>query len=295
MPSAPAHQHPSTAPTVALLPKKQEAAPTSSQDTTRIFLLKRIEAVGPHGVLLPKPEKTIALFAFLCLSAGRFITKDELAETFWNNSNRECALDSLRHAIYSLARIEATWTLTRERRGISLDVRNCWVDVFEIADLPELLLQDIYGISNTLDKWIHGQRAAYERRWYDVLGRQIKELTAAGGDPSRRATVARQLLGVLPSSGLGIRTLMTAFVDLGERTEAIRAFESYRGSIEDDGLPLSSETAALYKEIRSIPKIEGSISSYADRVWDNYREELAANFATCGISGDRWRKTSCQR
>jgi TolB-like protein/DNA-binding SARP family transcriptional activator len=217
---------------------------------TRIFLLKRTEAVGPAGALLPKAEKTIALFAFLCLSGGRLISKDELADIFWENSNRERAFDSLRHAISSLARIDATWKLKRERRGASLDVKNCWIDAFEIADLPELLLQDIYGISKSLDRWIQGQRAIYERRWCDILEKQIAELTADSANPEQRAATARRLLGVLPSSGFGIRTLMTAFVDMDERAEAIRAFENYKRSIEEDGFPLSSETVALYTKIR---------------------------------------------
>src|SRR4051794_6955393 len=191
-----------------------EESDRNRADITRIFLLEKVTATGFTGEsLLPTAEKTRAVFAHLCLSGGKEVPRVELADMFWGQSRPEQGLDVLRHALFDLSQVPATWRLRRERRTASLDISDCWIDVFEIPDSPELLLKDLYGISPRFDMWVLEERAKYEARWNDLLHNQIADLISASAPPAERVVAARRLLNLRPSSGTAICALMNAFID----------------------------------------------------------------------------------
>jgi TolB-like protein len=228
-----------------------EVTGRNGEEITRIFLLEKVAATSSIGeLLLPNAEKTRAVFAYLCLSGGREVPRLDLVDMFWGQSRPEQGLDVLRHALSDLSRVPATWRLRRERRTVTLDVSGCWIDVFELADNPEVLLKDLYGISPRFDMWIMGERARYEARWNEVLKTQIADLVSTHAPPAERVMAARRLLNLRPSSGTAICTLMNAFSDMDERAEAIRAFERYRMIVENDGLSVSDQATSLYNAIR---------------------------------------------
>jgi TolB-like protein/DNA-binding SARP family transcriptional activator len=229
----------------------------NSEKITRISLLEKVNATGSAGEsLLPNAEKTRAVFAYLCLSGGRKISRIDLADMFWGQSRPEQGLDVLRHALADLNRVSATWRFHRERRTVTLEVSSCWIDIFEIPDRPELLLKDLYGISPRFDRWILEERAKYEAHWSEILQNRIADLILTNAPPVERIVAARQLFNLLPSSGTAICTLMNAFIDMDERAEAIRTFERYRMIVESDDLSVSDQAMSLYTAIRrqSLPK-----------------------------------------
>ena len=217
-------------------------------EITRIYLLEKVAATTTIGeYLLPTAAKTAALFAYLCLSGGQEVRKLDLAEMLWGDSRQ--GSDMLRQALLDLSRIPAAWRLRRERRTVSFDATGCWIDIFEIPDSPELLLKDVYGTSSRFDMWVLRERAKYEARWNDLLHNQIADLAAANAPPAERIVPARKLLNVRPYSGTAVCTLMSAFIDMGEPAEAIRAFERYKIMNENDDLPVSDKAVALYHTI----------------------------------------------
>jgi TolB-like protein/Tfp pilus assembly protein PilF len=168
---------------------------------------------------------------------------------------------ALRHALSDLDQAGGAWRLERERHSVRLDTTGCWIDAFEIPDRAELLLDDLYGVSVNFDQWLQAERVRYEARWHSALEQKIVDLIAQNAPPAQRAAAARELLALLPTSEIAVRTLMSAFVDMDERAEAIRAFERHRMLADADGLPVSQQSFALYSAIRTIPSISSRQAS----------------------------------
>jgi TolB-like protein/DNA-binding SARP family transcriptional activator len=226
----------------------------------RIYLLERVDMRASTGEsLMPKAEKTKAIFAYLCLSRAREVLRAELADMLWSRSGQEQGLDALRHALSDLSRVPAAWRLYRGRHIVSLDISNCWIDANEIINNPDFLLKDLYGISTRFDRWILEERAKYEARWNNILQNQIAGLVSAKAPPTERIVAARLLLNLRPSSGTAVCALMNAFVDMGERAEAIRAFEHYKMIVEKDGLSISDNAMSLYNSIRQQPSVRSAL------------------------------------
>jgi TolB-like protein/DNA-binding SARP family transcriptional activator len=259
-----------------------EISDPNGPEITRIFLLEKVSAIGSTGEsLLPKADKTRAVFAYLCLSGSREAPRLELVDMFWGQSRPEQGLDVLRHALSDLDQVPATWRLHRERRTVTLDVSDCWIDVFEIPDSPELLLKDLYGISPRFDMWIMGERATYEARWNEVLETQIADLVSTHAPPAERVIAARRLLNLRPGSGNAICALMNAFIDMDERAEAIRAFERHRMILENDALFVSDKAMSLYNAIRQ----QSSRQSASRLPIQNKTYAIAAAPGTLGVGG----------
>src|SRR5215213_8837498 len=144
----------------------------TSQDTTRIFLLGRTEALGTNGKkFLPNARKTRAVFAYLCLCQGEVLARARIADLIWDRSGSVQSLDALRHALADLSHAGGSWRLERERHTVRLDASDCWIDAFEVPDRPERLLDDLQGVSVSFDHWIMEERARFEARWRAVLER----------------------------------------------------------------------------------------------------------------------------
>jgi TolB-like protein/DNA-binding SARP family transcriptional activator len=237
--------------------------------TRRIFFLGATRVIGSAGTdILPRAKKTKAIFAYLCLSQGEPLPRENLAEMFWNESPGTRGRDALRHALAELSHVDAGWKFERERNTVRIDTTGYWIDAFEIPDRPDRLLQDLFGVSPEFDRWLHGERARFEMRWRNVLGPKLDALIAQNAPAERRAAAARELLAVLPIHGGAIRGLMTALVDEGETADAIREFERHRLECESVAAPVSSKTLELYNTIRtsSVVQLGRPVSSGSSRI-----------------------------
>lgn len=225
---------------------------------SRIYLLGQMQVAGPNGEnLLPRAKKTRALLAYLCVSGAQVIPRTTIAEMIWHNSGPTQGLEALRHAIGQIDRIGGGWRIDRERHTVRFDATGCWLDIHEVSDLPDRLLRDLYGIiSIPFDHWLLGERARYETRWQTTLERQLGDLVDRKASPEERARAAEEIFAVLPTHSGAINALMTAFADMDEPAEAVRAFERYRARAEKAEVPISRRTTALYEAIRRGPKVK---------------------------------------
>src|SRR5262249_21343408 len=155
-----------------------------------------------------------------------------------------------RHALNDLNRT-GYWQLEKDHDTVQLDISGYWVDAFEMPEQPEMLLEGLYGISPAFDHWLVGERTRLEHFWQTRLEKELDELTIEGAAPELRAAAARKLLNVIPSHEAAVRCLMTAFVDLGDHSQAIREYERFQRVVSSSlGIPPSEKTSALYEAIR---------------------------------------------
>ena len=217
-----------------------------------IYLWGATKVIGPTGEdILPRAKKDKAVFAILCLAKGQVVARSRLADLLWDRSGERQGLDSLRHALIRLARLDGNWKLERDDHTVRLDTTGCWVDAFEVPDHPDRLLQDLYGTSAKFDQWLLGERSRTETRWKATLQRKLESLIAERALPEIRAQAARDLLLVVPTHEIAVRSLMAAFVDQGEPAEAVREFERHKLLCDSlDGLPIAPATRNLYEQIR---------------------------------------------
>src|ERR1051326_4926881 len=109
------------------------------QQTTRIYLLGSIRAVGPNGEnILPHAKKAQAVLAYLCLARGKPLSRSQIAGVVWDRSGERQARDSLRHALSELE-CAGPWRIETDLSMVRLDVTACWIDAFESPDQPDVL------------------------------------------------------------------------------------------------------------------------------------------------------------
>lgn len=229
-------------------------APISKREV-RVHLLGRMRAIGSSGEnILPRAKKTQAVLAYLILTQGEGLLRNRVAGMIWDRSGEAQARESLRHALNELNRT-GYWQLEKDHDTVRLDISGYWVDAFEIPEQPDMLLEGLYGVSPAFDHWLVGERTRLEHFWQSRLEKELHELTTRGAAPELRAAAARKLLNVVPSHEAAVRSLMTAFVDLGDHSQAIREYERFQRVLTSSlGVPPSEKTAALYEAIRLVSR-----------------------------------------
>ena len=260
-----------------------------TEEVTRITLLGQMRASGPDGNnVLPRAKKTQAVLAYLCLANGQRLSRSLIAGMVWARSGETLARDSLRHALRELGQV-GTWRLEADRGTVLLDTTACWIDAFETPDRPDLLLDNLYGLSPTFDEWLIGERLRFEIRWQTTLEKELNDLTAQDAAPALRAAAARKLLNFVPTHEPGMRSLMTAFAEMDDRAQATREYERFRLVMSSSlGMAPSEKSVALYEAIRLQARAKAAHTvnrnrpsdEPADRAGDLLRASSPPNGAT---------------
>src|SRR5262249_29838741 len=130
------------------------------------------------------------------------------------------------------------------RDGARIDMASCWVDAVallqtfeqapEQSDGHELriaadrLLEDLDGLSPSLDQWLAAERSqlgvAVRQEFEGALARFEQDDVGA----ERRAAVARRLFAFDATHEGATRLLMRGLVERGEPAQAIREYERCR-------------------------------------------------------------------
>ena len=229
----------------------------------RIYLVGRMRAVAPDGEdILPRARKTCGLLAYLCLARGERVSRSRLAGVLWDRSGDPQARMSLRHALSELNTIangRIPGLVEVERDWIRIDVSACWIDAFEVPDHSERLLEDFDGISPSFDRWLASERVRFEDRLRTALENDLNRLIEDDAGPELRAAAARRLINFEPTHESAVRSLMTAFVQMGDRAQAVREYERCRNSLQRMlDLTPSKETVALYEAMRLMSQTRGA-------------------------------------
>jgi len=210
-----------------------------------------MRALGPGGEdILPRAKKTQAVLAYLCLAQGGRVSRSRVAGIIWDRVSEVQARDSLRHALNELERI-GSWSIETERETVRLDITACWIDALESPEEPDLLLDDLHGISPAFDQWLLGERSRFENRWKAKLEADLNDLVVKDAAPDLRSAAARRLLNFMPTHEPAFRSLIKAFADMGDSVQAVREFERFRQVVKAAlGISPSEQTTALYSAIR---------------------------------------------
>jgi DNA-binding SARP family transcriptional activator len=239
----------------------------------RIHLLGSMRATTYLGEdILPRGRKARAILACLCLASGERIPRTRLATLLWDRVPDDQARKSLRQSLRELTRVMgplATELISANRDTIRLDSELCWIDALALlapqpnvsnslrSDLAGLctgeLLEELDGASPSFDQWLLSERTRFTEKLRTLLEAEFVQLTQSGHDPAKHASAARRLIAFEPTHEGASRALMRALSEMGERAQAIRAYERCREALKKtlDVQP-SRETQALYKAIRAL-------------------------------------------
>jgi len=227
-----------------------------------------MRAVAPGGDdILPRSRKTRALLACLCLARGERVSRSRLAGLLWDRSGDAQARMSLRHALSELNTIingRVPGLIEIERDVVRLDARACWIDAFAVPDHSERLLEDFDGISSAFDHWLTIERVQFEDRLRAMLEKELNRLTDENAAAELRAAAARRLINFEPTHEGAVRSLITAFVEMGDRAQAVREYERCRTALQSMlDLTPSKETVALYEALRLMSQARGAAPKYS--------------------------------
>jgi len=216
-------------------------------------------------------KRARALLGCLCLIPGERITRGRLAGLLWDRSPEQQARASLRQALYDLGTAiddRAPNLLSVDREYVCVHPEYCWIDAAWIlsplgdgrddgqdllAPPAERLLEDFDGLSAAFDQFLQGERTRLHNTLKRSLEAQLNHAVAANKTAAESASIARKLITVEPTNETAVRTLMRAFVDLGDRAQAIREFERLRRTLRIMlDIDPSKETYALYEATRAL-------------------------------------------
>ena len=224
---------------------------------------------GGEPVLL-SGRKDQALLGFLALSPGVTYSREKLAALLWSDSGERQARDSLKQALLRLRRCLEPYAiepLVTDRQTVTLNRDRLWVD----ARVFETLLQDRSAESiaraaslyaGDLLEGLHVQDASFED-WLQIERERLRALVTEAsaelmalsledGRRDRAACAARRLLSLDPLHEAACRTLMQVQAERGERTQALKLYETLRCRLQQElAVEPEPETVALYRSIRS--------------------------------------------
>ncbi len=210
--------------------------------------------------LLARKARTALL---VHLAVEREVSREALLATFWPESAPENARHALRQGLYQLRQsLGEDWLESRTHEIRVTD--RIWTDLgaFESAIdrgdpeaaariytgpfLDGIHLVDLPG----WERWVDGCRARCARAFRHTC-RDWMELEYGAGRSERAVEVGELWVAADPLDDEAQHRLIQALADAGERTEAIRQFETYRRTLEAEGLWPLDETLALIDRLES--------------------------------------------
>lgn len=218
-------------------------------------------------------SKAPALLAYLVVT-GRPHQRDSLAALLWGEMPDADAKNNLRQTLTNLRKLaEPNLVITRETVGWNTAVP-CHLDVTQFEDLLQASREDVADPIRTLqpaaalyqgdflagfyirdapefEEWMLGQRARFRELALHAL-HTLTQQHLARREYGQTIDCATRLLNLDPWREESHRQLMLALVRSGQRTAALRQYETCRDVLDRElGVKPSNETTALYERIRA--------------------------------------------
>ena len=226
------------------------------------------------------------VFAYLLASAGRPVSRDELAEALWGDELpatwekglsvlvsklrallNDCGLDGARSltsafGCYQLVLPPGTWidvvvadeSATAAERALAAgELEQARVDASAAASLARrTFLPGEHG------RWVEDERAGLRETLVRALD-SLAEVHRRSGDSAAAIRAAEELVALEPFRETGYRRLMEAHIAAGNRAEALRVYEQCRRLLADElGTYPSPETESIYRGLLEAPSGSGS-------------------------------------
>ena len=259
-----------------VLPGTEQAQPAVFAPAVQVFALGGFKVVV-RGQVLPEHawrRKTARqLFKILLSRANRRVTRDEVVELLWPESDPEPAssnlrstMFALRHALEPSAEPSGFAVVFSDRDSIWLrpDIE-LWVD----ADIFEHTVEQAWRSSDPLslleqasslytghylpedlyEDWATERRDALKQQWAELQIRLSRELEQRG-DPDAAARPLHHLLQVDPCDERAAQEAMLLLNRQGRRAEALRIYQRLVQALKQDlDVEPSETTNELHRQI----------------------------------------------
>jgi DNA-binding SARP family transcriptional activator/tetratricopeptide (TPR) repeat protein len=237
-----------------------------------------------------RPREMGLLIYLAFAGPGAFRRRDTILALFWPESPEDRARHTLNQMLYRLRRAlgdEALISRGQDDIGTSADHLRCdaadfrqaleearWEDALTLYRGPFLPGFFVSGAPD-LERWIDEERQAHRRGARDAAA-ALSEQLEREGDLRGAADWARRAWEIEPASDSLLRRPLALLHRLGERSEALVLFETFRRRMADEyGLEPSVETMERVARIRG----EGVVGSEGGGQW------TAVPDATAGEAG----------
>jgi DNA-binding SARP family transcriptional activator len=236
----------------------------------RFICLGSVDLVGRDGApvveVLAQPKR-VALLTYIALfNHGGFVPRDLLLEIFWPESDTEHARNSLNQALHRLRSALGSEALeARGKHEIRLNRDVVWCDALAFRDAAEEwrtgkatrlyqgdLLEGFHAsLSARFQHWLDEERRRLRRRFCDSAWRRAEEAEGAG-DSAMALQLAREAVSKAPFDEIALRRLMELLTRLGDRAEALRAYELFRTRLAEElGVEPDPVTEKLAEALRA--------------------------------------------
>jgi DNA-binding SARP family transcriptional activator len=239
-----------------------EAALRQPAAALRLRLIGQMSASNAQGdVALPRTRKTRGLLAILALAAPQPVLRSHITGLLWSTREREQGRASLRQCVHEMQEFLGHLGMDEVQAGrqhLRMSEGQIWVDLLALgaatAVRPEALgllqaglLEDLVGLDPAFDHWL----AEQDRRMRDGAAAVAACLLAQEHEPGAVIAAGRLLVGISPTHEAGWRRLIQAYLDSGERSAALEAFDQCgRALREGAGLEPSEDTRSLLAPAR---------------------------------------------
>ncbi len=208
-----------------------------------------LDAQGQPGAF--STRKSGLLLARLAMAGSEGMARSRLIALLWSDRQERQARGSLRQALFALRKTFEPLgadVILGQREKVALapgvlhvDARrvrqlSTSTEARDLAELRELylgpLLDGVDVVDEAYEQWLVPERAQLQRSVLDALRRLMREQRASGDEGLERT--ARALTNLDPTCEESHRIVMTILAERGDRSGALRMFETLRGRLRDE-------------------------------------------------------------
>jgi DNA-binding SARP family transcriptional activator/tetratricopeptide (TPR) repeat protein len=221
----------------------------------------RILRDGAELDRLPAQRLRAALLVYMAVE--QCASRDTLVTVFWPESSEARARHALRQSLYHLRReLGSEWLQLRTHDlcvsgDIRIDVHdfNAALAAGEYETAAHLYAGPFLGGIHLADlqpwqSWVDAQRVLYARAFRRAC-REWVDARRRTGDVQGAVDAAQHWLAPDPLDDEAQHALIAALADTGERTAALRQYETYARLLEAESLTPLDATVALIERVRS--------------------------------------------
>ena len=213
------------------------------------------------------------LFKVLLTRPGRRMTRDEVVELFWPESDTDAAASNLRSTLYAMRRALETSKAAAPAEVIFADHSSVWLgteaqlwmdavaferkvaeawrspDPLPLLEEASALYAGDYLPDDVFEDWAGERREALKRTWTE-LQFGLAQALETRSDVSAAMQPLERLLRADPSDERAAQELMKLLARHGRRSDALRVFQRLTQSLRDDlDVHPSPDTAELHRQI----------------------------------------------
>jgi len=212
-----------------------------------------------------------ALFVYLTIE--RRVSRETLTAMFWPESDAENARHALRQSLYHLRKAVGgnDWIDSRVHelivRGAGASDASAFSDALELGDSERAVrlyrgpfLDGVHLVDlQSWESWVDGRRTRYARLFRKAC-RDLLDAKLAARDFASAIAVADRWTTPDPTDDEAQHRLIATLAAAGERTDAIRQYETYARLLAPEGLEPLDETRRLVEQLRTRPVARSATS-----------------------------------